>query len=362
MSSRRSRSAGGMHPDDVEAMEEVLPERAGAYARFEVLVRRRDDAHVDPNRHVAADPIELAVGQHAEQTRLELGRHVPDLVEEQRAAVGLLEPAETPGLGAGEGAALVTEELGLEQLARDRGGIEGDERAARSRAVSMQRPRDQLLAGARLAGDEHREVRSAEPPDCPEHLLHRGRRADDPRRRRRHRPGVAVRVLPVVGDCSRDQGHRLVDVERLRQVLVRTTLVGGHCAVQIGVAGHDDHREMRVASGDLAEQLQSVDVRHADVGDDRVRLALPQSRVDAGAALESLDREPGATERALQHPPDRPVVVDDPHLARATRARSPNLARAAHERSPRSAMSIGSRMLNVVSPGRLAHSMIPPCS
>ena len=276
--------------------------------------------------------------------------------------VGLLEPAETPGLGAGEGAALVPEELGLEQLARDRGGIEGDERTVGSGAVSMQRPRDQLLAGARLPGDEHREVRSAEPPDRAEHLLHRGRRADDPRCGRRRRPGVAVRVLPVVGHGASDQGHRLVDVERLRQVLVRTALVGGYRAVEIGIAGHDDHREMRVAGRDLAEQLDSVDVGHADVGDDHVRLALPQPRVDAGAAFESLDREPGATERALEHPPDRPVVVDDPHLARATCAHSPDLPRAAHERSPRSAVSIGSRMLNVVSPGRLAHSTIPPCS
>ena len=91
-------------------------------------------------------------------------------------------------------------------------------------------------------------------------------------------------------------------------------------------------------------------------------LVLPQARPHAPTAFESLDREPGAAERALQHPPDRLVVVDDPHLARATPTRSTNLSGAAHETGPRSAMSIGSRMLKVVSPGRLVHSMIPPCS
>ena len=40
---------------------------------------------------MAADAVELAVGEHAQQARLQVGRHVADLVEEQRAALGLLE-------------------------------------------------------------------------------------------------------------------------------------------------------------------------------------------------------------------------------------------------------------------------------
>jgi hypothetical protein len=42
---------------------------------------------------VAADAVELAVRQHAQQARLQVERHVADLVEEQGAAVGLLEAA-----------------------------------------------------------------------------------------------------------------------------------------------------------------------------------------------------------------------------------------------------------------------------
>ena len=62
-------------------------------ALFEILVRRCDHAHIDAHRHLAADAIELAFGQHAQQSRLQLRRHVADFVEEQRAAVGLLEAA-----------------------------------------------------------------------------------------------------------------------------------------------------------------------------------------------------------------------------------------------------------------------------
>ena len=157
-----------------------------------------------------------------------------------------------------------------------------------------------------------------------------------------------------MGHRARDQGDRLIDVERLRQVLVRTALIGGYRAVEIGVAGHDDHREMRIAGRDLAEEFQSVHIGHADVGDDRVGLAQPQPCVHAVSSIEPFDGEYGPPQRALEHPPDRLVIVDDPDLAHA-----------AHRSPPPSADSmdsIGSRMLNVVCPGRLVHSMIPPCS
>ena len=123
---------------------------------------------------VTSHAIELAVGEHPEQARLELGRHVSNLVEEQRAAVGLLETAEAPGLGAGECAAFVAEQLGFQQLAGNRRGVECDERRRCPRTMTMQRPRDEFLAGARLAGDQHRQVRSGEPADRAKHLLHRG--------------------------------------------------------------------------------------------------------------------------------------------------------------------------------------------
>jgi hypothetical protein len=52
---------------------------------------------------------------------------------------------------------------------------------AGARAVAMQGARDQFLAGAGLAVDEHRDVGAREPTDGAEHLLHRRRLADDVR-------------------------------------------------------------------------------------------------------------------------------------------------------------------------------------
>jgi hypothetical protein len=64
----------------------------------------------------AAETLELALFEHAQQLRLTVERHLADLVEKQHAAIGLLD---APGLGrdrAGERAALVAEQLRLEQL------------------------------------------------------------------------------------------------------------------------------------------------------------------------------------------------------------------------------------------------------
>ena len=82
---------------------------------LEVPVGRRDDAHVDPLRARAADALELLLLEDAQQLRLQLERDVADLVEEERAAVRQLEAPDPLRDGAGERAALVAEELALEQ-------------------------------------------------------------------------------------------------------------------------------------------------------------------------------------------------------------------------------------------------------
>jgi hypothetical protein len=119
MSSRRSREARQAYADHVQAMKQIFAKQPLPDALFEVLVRCGDDAHLGLERRVAADAVVVAIGQHAQQPRLQLGRHVADLVEKQGAALGLLEATLTLHRGTGECAALVTEEFGFEQVARE---------------------------------------------------------------------------------------------------------------------------------------------------------------------------------------------------------------------------------------------------
>ena len=79
-----------------------------------------DQAEVGLDRLDAADALDLALLDRAQQLGLQVEAQVADLVEEQRAAGGQLELAELLLVRAGERAALVAEQRALDQLVRDR--------------------------------------------------------------------------------------------------------------------------------------------------------------------------------------------------------------------------------------------------
>ena len=141
---------------DVEPIEEILAEAPRLDLGLEIAVGRGDDAHVDAVRLHAADALELALLERAQELHLHLERDLADLVEEQRAAVGELEAAGAVADRAGERAALVAEQLALDEAFGDRRAVDLDERAVLARRAEVQRAGDELLARAALAGDEHR--------------------------------------------------------------------------------------------------------------------------------------------------------------------------------------------------------------
>jgi hypothetical protein len=117
--------------------------------------------------------------EDAKQLHLQVHGDVPHLVEEERAVVRRLEAAYPIAHSAGERAADVAEELALEQLAGERGGVHGDERAGLARRVGVDHPRGHLLAGAALARDEHGRLAVLERVDETEHPRHRARAGDE---------------------------------------------------------------------------------------------------------------------------------------------------------------------------------------
>ena len=90
--------------------------------------------------------------QDTQQPGLSLERHVADLVKKQRAAHppartgqlnGRVAPVKAPRL--------MTEQLALDQLARDSSHVDRDERAGPALAVVVQRFRHQFFSRARLS-------------------------------------------------------------------------------------------------------------------------------------------------------------------------------------------------------------------
>ncbi len=72
----------------------------------------------------------------------------------------------------------MAEEFRLDQIARDRGHVDGDERTVAALAVIVKGAGHEFLAGAALAGDHEREVRLHETGKHPVDFLHGGRAAD----------------------------------------------------------------------------------------------------------------------------------------------------------------------------------------
>ena len=104
-----------------------------------------------------AERVNFLLLDEAEQLGLEVEADIADLVEEERAAVGGADDAGERRVGAGEGALAIAEELALEHVVRNRGAVEGDERAIGALGRAMDEAREHLLAGAGLAGEQDRQ-------------------------------------------------------------------------------------------------------------------------------------------------------------------------------------------------------------
>jgi hypothetical protein len=105
-----------------------------------------------------ADPGDPLGLEDAEQLGLDRERQLTDLVEEDGAAVALLEDADLLGGCPRERALFVPEQLTLGERLGQRGAVEDDQRAGRARRPLMQDRRGQLLAGPGLAAYQHGEL------------------------------------------------------------------------------------------------------------------------------------------------------------------------------------------------------------
>ncbi len=162
---------------------------------------RGDDPHVHVQRPLAPDALECAVLEDSQQPHLRGRRELAALVEEQRPAVGPLEPSLPRPDRPREAAALVAEQLGVDQVGRDGAAVDPQERAGGPPRPLVDRPRHDLLARTGLAQDQDRRVRPRDQLDLLHHRPQPGLRADD-------------RIADVVPVQSREQ-RPLVGLERL---------------------------------------------------------------------------------------------------------------------------------------------------
>ena len=310
---------GHLDDDPVQPVEEVGPERVSGDQLGQGLVGGRDDPGVDPHGGRAADPSNRLLLQHAVQLDLGGHRERVDLVEKDRAAVGLLEEALLGADGPGEGSLHVPEELRFQQGLRQGAAVHGDEGRGRAQAAGVDQPRHQLLARAALALDEHRGVgrrHAADQVDDPEHgrpLRDEGREAALGLQGRPELVDLPDERAPLER-LAHDQDE-LLRLERLGQVVEGAQLHRLHRRADAPERRQDD--DLRPGIHPL-RRLQDVDPAlavHPQVGDDHVeRLLIQQGprRGDAGR----LPHGPSlAAQQHREREPHRRLVVHDEDAA-----------------------------------------------
>src|SRR5262249_46466901 len=146
---------------------------------LQILVGSGDQACLKLERINTSNPAEFAFLQHPQQFRLQLEGQVADFIQEYGPAIHHLELAGTAISCAGEGATLMAEQFALDETLRNRRTIDRHERRTPSRGFEVNRPRDQVLAGAALAQEQHGGIVGHAPADQFVNLLHRRTAPDD---------------------------------------------------------------------------------------------------------------------------------------------------------------------------------------
>ncbi len=172
------------------------------------------------------------------------------------------------------------EELALEQVLRNGGAVESDERLFGPRALVVQGLGDELLARAALTGHQHRRLERRHHADRPEDLLHARRVADDVVRTVAT-PDFPAQVLELgvargVPRGTLDDDQELFDVEGLGHVVERAELHGGDRRLDgLGRRQHQ-HRHPLILLLDALEHDEAVDPRHEHVEEHEIGLHLSQ--------------------------------------------------------------------------------------
>ena len=120
--------------------------------------------------------------------------------------------------------------------------------------------------------------------------------------------------------CATHEVHGLIDVEGLRQIFERAALISRDRAVEIGVRGHHDDGQFRLAVANLGQQLETAAARHANVGDQHVGSIAAQRGERPVRVIERGRRHTSLAQRALENPADGGIVVDEPDIQRLNRS------------------------------------------
>ncbi len=237
---------------------------------------------------------------------------------------------------AGEGAALVAEQLAFEQVLGSAAQFTLTKLRVVAERVVVDGAGDQLLARARFAADEHGRVALGHLLHDVEHALHRRARPDDAV----EVVAILLRVAEVL-DLVLEALHlerlvdldlHLLDFERLEHVVERADLHRFDRGVDRAERRHQDHGRRRVQRARRPEHVHAVAAAHLEVAQHDVEVVVVEP-FDRGVAVAGfLDLVPGFGQPAHEPAPQRVVIVGNRYLDPYPSFRLPEHTRCARDR------------------------------
>jgi len=147
-------------------MEQIETEGRPARQFRQRSVAGGQDPDVDGSDVVGPDGLHFAVLHDSQQCRLQCTRGLADFVQQQGGAVSGAQTPETRPGSPGKRTAVVTEELGHEDLRAETCAVDHVQRPVTARAGRVDGACDDLLAGPALAHDQNG-LRIGGPPGYP---------------------------------------------------------------------------------------------------------------------------------------------------------------------------------------------------
>src|SRR5664280_3557930 len=212
--------------------------------------------------------------------------------------------------------ALVPEQLGFDDLARDGPAVEGHERAPPARRVVMERVRDELFARAGLADDEDGRLRRRDHAEAREKLLHRLADAEN-----RLEAEALVEALAEILDLARltraaerrlRPQAQVVLRERLGDVIDGAERARREQGLDVAVRRHEQDRDVRPRGGEVRRKVEPAFARHLEIRHDERDGGIFDRPLKRGVGVrELLHAAPVRLERQRHRLPATRVVVDD---------------------------------------------------
>ena len=247
LSQRRQRDRERRHP-----VEQLVIETTLVGELLQILVGGADQAEA-----VAV------VAQHADQLLLHRHRETMEMLEQQRAAAGLLHPSAA--------SSVQTEQAVTDALRGTERAVDAHERAVSRPAGGVEHLGHEPFAGTALPHKKHRRMDGAELLDLLYELPGLGaltdqsllylRRLDG----RQPRPGGTLGARLPAFHAALQSGDELIDLERLLQIVKSSELQCLDCAVGAGICRHDDDHAVGIVQLELLEKRDAVHRLHVDV-------------------------------------------------------------------------------------------------